>query len=154
MQWEVASLIHCKLTENPFCNFPLSSRTFSPVKENQNKLDKNSSRNMKTISLADPRGTRDTGPLSVQFLSFSCSFRQKSCQIISFLREMYELAPPDLGNPGSATTYSHVYVGLFFPENEIDTHGTRWQQYIYMQTLHCYCHISKQTILIDLFLLT
>ena len=35
-------------------------------------------------SLEDPRGTRDTAPNLVQFLSFSCSFRQKSCQIIGF----------------------------------------------------------------------
>ena len=36
--------------------------------------------------LADPgwRGARDPHPLSVQFLSFSCSFRRKPCQMIGF----------------------------------------------------------------------
>ena len=36
---------------------------------------------------------RDARPLSVQFLSFSCSFRQKSCQIIDFRPNLWVDAP-------------------------------------------------------------
>ena len=39
---------------------------------------------------------------SVQFLSFSCIFRQKSCQIIGFCPKRRG-CPPRLGSPGSAT---------------------------------------------------
>ena len=54
----------------------------------------------KLLLLADPGGTRD-GPTSpsVQFLSFSCSFRQKSCQIILIGPN----SPPVLENLGCAT---------------------------------------------------
>ena len=36
---------------------------------------------------------------NVQFLSFSCSFRQKSCQLIGFCSK-FRGWRPDLGNPG------------------------------------------------------
>ena len=41
------------------------------------------------------------GPLSVQLLSFSCSFQQTFCQIIDWRSSILVLAP--LGNPVSAT---------------------------------------------------
>ena len=47
-------------------------------------------------------GNRDMCPLLVQFLSFSCSFRQKSCQIIDFCPK-FRSWRPRLGNPGSVT---------------------------------------------------
>ena len=41
---------------------------------------------------------REAHLLLVQFLSFSCSFRKKSCQIIVFVTN--QAPPPRLGNPG------------------------------------------------------
>ena len=49
----------------------------------------------------DPRGSARDAPL-VQFLSFSCSFQQKSCQIIGF-SPYSEADAPRLRNPGTAT---------------------------------------------------
>ena len=55
-----------------------------------------------TPSLADPRGRQGSAStLSVQFLSFSCSFQQKSCQTIGFHYKVRSLCP--LQNPGSTT---------------------------------------------------
>ena len=46
-------------------------------------------------ALADPGGgVLRTRPLSVHFLSFLCSFRQKPCQIIGFHFKIRGLAPP------------------------------------------------------------
>ena len=65
-------------------------------------------------SLAGPEGARGVRPL-VQFLSFSYSFRQKSCQITMdnrFLlqtQELRGLAPPAPGNSGFATGNSSEY---------------------------------------------
>ena len=45
-------------------------------------------------------GARDVCPLSVQFLSFSCSFWQKPCQIIGFcskIRSWHHPPPPPSG---------------------------------------------------------
>ena len=39
------------------------------------------------------------------FFSFSCNFRQKSCQIIGFYPKLSSWRPR-LGNPGSATAFS------------------------------------------------
>ena len=51
---------------------------------------------------ADPRGRQGSAStLSVQFLSFSCSFQQKSRQIIGFHPTLRGLCP--LENPGSTT---------------------------------------------------
>ena len=47
-------------------------------------------------------GIRDLHPLSVQFLSVSCIFCQKSCLIIGFWPKSRGWRPR-LGNPGSAT---------------------------------------------------
>ena len=47
----------------------------------------------------------------IQFLSFSCSFRQKSCQIIGFCAKLRGWRPR-LGNPGSTTA-----VLCYFPSS-------------------------------------
>ena len=57
------------------------------------------------LPLADPREAPGKPP-SVQFLSFSCSFRQKSCQIIGNLPQTQGLASPSLGNPRSTTDHT------------------------------------------------
>ena len=56
------------------------------------------------------RGTRDARPLSVQFVSFSCSFRQKYCQIIGFCPKLRNWRSPRLGNPGSATALTWTWL--------------------------------------------
>ena len=59
----------CSLTDSMFL-YP-SSELLNPVVD--------------WFSLADPsEGAGDAHPLLIQFRSFSCSFRQKSCQIIGF----------------------------------------------------------------------
>ena len=57
------------------------------------------------LPLADPRGAPGTPP-SVQFLSFSCSFRQKSWQIIGICPKLrgwrlpfWEILDPPLITP-------------------------------------------------------
>ena len=59
---------------------------------------------MYTFPLADLRGEpgKRTTP-GVQILSFSCSFWQKNCKIIS----IWELAQPPRENPGSATVFCY-----------------------------------------------
>ena len=53
--------------------------------------------------MPDLRGVRvDARPLGPKISSFSCSFWKKIAQIIGW-RPLLELAPPPLGNPGSAT---------------------------------------------------
>ena len=57
---------------------------------------------MVELTLADPRGRQELAPLTVQFLSFSGSFRLKSCQIIGFCpklggwRPLWEILDPPL----------------------------------------------------------
>ena len=53
-------------------------------------------------------GTRVPPPPPVQFLSFSCSFRQKPCQIIGFLSKI-RVWRPRLGNSGSVTAFGVPY---------------------------------------------
>ena len=58
------------------------------------------------LPVADPRGeirTRPLPTLSVQFLSFSCSFWQKCCQIMDWRTPVVVVGAPCLGDPGSAT---------------------------------------------------
>ena len=58
-------------------------------------------------------GSKDwSASSSVWFLSFSCGFRQKICQIIEIIdwcTPTLRLAPPCLGNPGSATDVRFNY---------------------------------------------
>ena len=53
--------------------------------------------------------------LSVQFLLFSCSFRQNSCQIIGFYPHLWDWCnPPPLGNPGSTTGLDWGFFPWYF----------------------------------------
>ena len=56
-------------------------------------------------------------PTPIQFLSFSCSFRQKPCQIIGFGSKIRGWCPPWMGNPGSATGISNGF--QFIDSNEV-----------------------------------
>ena len=121
MQWEVSSLIYCELAQSPLLLLSLRQPNIFQPDEHFSELKKNKTNSITVVKkhennvIGGSKGVPGTqAPLWVQFLSFSCSFRQKSCQIISFLREMYGLAPPGLENTGSANEYSHFYVGLFF----------------------------------------
>ena len=53
-------------------------------------------------------GTLLTTP-PVRFLSFSCSFRHKSCQLISFHTKLMGRYPHRLGNPGSSTEHTSIF---------------------------------------------
>ena len=63
-------------------------------------------------AVADLRGgardARPPSPLWPKISSFSCSFRKKIGQIIGWRSPPLGLAPPPLGNPGSATALEHV----------------------------------------------
>ena len=61
---------------------------------------------LKDFQENDLGGTKNTRPLSVQFLSFSCSFRQTSCQIIGFEGLAVTLR---LGNPGFSTALFELF---------------------------------------------
>ena len=50
----------------------------------------------------------------VQFLSFLCSFHQKSCQIIGFCPKLRGCPPPRLGNPGSTTGFRFKNESAFY----------------------------------------
>ena len=53
--------------------------------------------------------------IPVQFLPFSCSLRQKSCQIIGFHPKLRDWSPR-LGNSGSATVTVSVNKALIVPQ--------------------------------------
>ena len=73
--------------------------------KNRNKVEKAPS-----FSIGRSRGVMwvlgTRAPLSVQFLSLSCSFLQKNCQIIGWLSPSGVDANLLMGNPGSATVIS------------------------------------------------
>ena len=53
--------------------------------------------------LVVPRGVREARPLSGQFVSFSCSFQPKSCQIIRLVHlPTWKILDPPLGGGGHA----------------------------------------------------
>ena len=54
------------------------------------------------------RGHQGHSPLLVQFLSFSCSFWQESCQIIGFYPKFRDWHPLGLGNPEYATVMNRT----------------------------------------------
>ena len=60
-----------------------------------------------TGCIGDPGGARDVCPLSVQFLSFPCSFRQKPCQISGGSKRGARDARP----PGSKFFQFHAVLG-------------------------------------------
>ena len=58
--------------------------------------------------------------LSVQFFSFSCSFRQKVSQIIGYTPPQKKVGDPTPGNPGSATVFWSPQITIFL-EFRIET---------------------------------
>ena len=51
------------------------------------------------VALVDPKGGAKDALLSVHFLSFSCSFRQKFCQIIDWFTPLWGWLPWEILDP-------------------------------------------------------